>query len=187
MPHQVSLGAKLAIHVTRYLAASQAFAMVFFHAGWMLLSVATWGHLAGPDSEIGTVTRVLMRAYAWLGGLDASGYGDANSMMVVWAKIALAIYALESLWRLKFGRRAPMKLWLVAGISWLVAQVGYVFALLPTGALGATTLILVLFPLLAGAATAWSVAAHRFADIIVDRLERGRDTGQRDTGQSAIP
>jgi hypothetical protein len=175
MPHTTSLGATLAIHVTRYLAASQAFAMVFFHAGWMLLAVATWGHLAGPDSEIRTVTHVLMRAYAWLGGLDANGHGDANSMMVVWAKIALAIYALESLWRLKFGKRAPMKLWRVAGISWLVAQLGYVFALLPTGAIGATTVILILFPLLAGVATVWSVAAHRFADVIVDRLEHGRD------------
>jgi hypothetical protein len=185
MPGKNPIGAALAVHAIRYLAASQAFAMVFFHAGWMLLAVATWGHVAGADSGTAAVTRTLVRAYAWLGGVDANGHGDAHSLMVVWARIALAVYAFEVLWRWRFGRRAPMRLWRVAGISWLTAQLGYVVALVPTGSLIDATVVIVLFPLLACAATVWSIAVHRFAESIVARIEPGGVAVQADPGASA--
>jgi hypothetical protein len=65
-------------------------------------------HVAGADSGgTAAVTRTLVRAYACLGGVDANGHGDAQSPMVVWARIALVIYALDALWRWLFGLRAP--------------------------------------------------------------------------------
>lgn len=157
------LGRFILIQAIRYLAASMAFPMVFFHAGWVLLAVATWGHAAAPDSAVAAVAQSLARAYAWLGGVDASGHGDEDGLMVVWAKLSLLVYAAESLWRWAFGERKPMRLARVAMLSTAVALVGYALAFAPTGELVEAAPIGVGFSILAGLATAWSMAMHRLA------------------------
>ncbi|MFP7721744.1 hypothetical protein [Lysobacter sp. A3-1-A15] len=172
-PGAGAIGAILAVQAVRYLAATQSFAMVFFHAGWLLLALATWGDASGSDSTIGGVTRVLIRAYAWLGGVDASGHGDGNSLMAVWAKLGLVIYVVEALWHRVAGPAEPMKLWHIMGISWLVAQLGYVVAMYPTGDLGEGAVVIILFPILAGLSTGWSVAAHRLAAAVEAWIHAG--------------
>jgi hypothetical protein len=178
LPKGISIGDLVAIQAVRYLAASQAFAMVAFHAGWVLLSLATWGHASGPDTAVGDTTRALVRAYAWLGGVDESGRGDERSLMAVWAKLGLVIYAIEALWRWVFGQRKPIALWRIAAASWLVAQLGYIGALVPTGDLRDATLMLIAFPVLAGVSTAWSVAAHRLATHVEDLIRRKQVAGR---------
>lgn len=160
----------LVIQVVRYIAATQCFAMVFFHAGWILLAVATWAHLGGPDSAIGALTRVFVSAFAWLGGVDSQGQGDGSTLMIVWAKIALAIYLVEALWRRLYGAPRPVGLGRIAVVSWLIAQAGYVVAILPTGGLAESMIVLVLFPILAAVSTVWAVAMHRLAKLVEDRI-----------------
>lgn len=177
LPTKRSIGDIVAIHAVRYLAASQAFAMVAFHAGWVLLALATWGHASGPDTAVGDMTRALVRAYAWLGGVDESGRGDERSLMAVWAKLGLVIYAIEALWRGVFGQRKPLALWRIASTSWLVAQLGYIGALVPTGDLREATLMLIVFPVLAGLSTAWAAAAHRLATHVENLIRKRQVAG----------
>lgn len=166
------LGRFIMVQGIRYFAAAQAFPMVFFHAGWILLAVATWGHAAGPDSAVGAVTQGLVRAYSWLGGADAEGHGDEDGLMIVWAKLSLVLYAVEAAWRWLVGERKPMRLLRVAGISTGVALVGYVAAFLPTGDLGEAPLVIVGFSMLAGLAAAWSVGMHRLAAALELQVDR---------------
>ena len=165
------VGRFLVTQAIRYFAAAQAFPMVFFHAGWILLAVATWGHAAGPESAVGAVSQVLVRAYTWMGGVDANGHGDEDGLMVVWAKLALLVYAAEALWRLAFGERKPMRLLRIAMVSTGVALVGYIAAFLPTGDLAEAALVVIGFSTLAGLATAWSVGMHRLAAALELRVD----------------
>lgn len=181
LPTKRSIGEIVGIHAVRYLAASQSFAMVAFHAGWLLLALATWGHASGPDTAGSDVTRMLLRAYAWLGGVDESGRGDERSLMAAWAKLGLVLYAVEALWRGVVGKREPIGLWRIATASWLVAQLGYIGALMPTGDLREATAMLLIFPVLAGLSTAWSVAAHRLASHVEDLIRKRRVAGSART------
>jgi hypothetical protein len=172
LPASGSIGGIVAIQVVRYLAAAQSFAMVVFHGAWILLALATWGHASGPAGAVGDVSRALVRAYGWLGGVDADGRGGERGLMAVWAKLGLVLYVIEALWSRLFGQRKPMAWWWIVAVSWLVAQLGYVCALIPTGDLGEATLMLIVFPILAGLATAWSVAAHRLADLVESLIRK---------------
>ena len=165
------LGRFILVQGIRYFAAAQAFPMVFFHAGWILLAVATWGHAAEPGGAVGAVTRGLVRAYGWLGGVDAQGHGDEDGLMVVWARLALVLYAIEAVWRWLFGERKPVRLLRIAALSTGVALVGYVAAFLPTGDLAEAALVVIGFSMLAGLATAWSVGMHRLAAALELRLD----------------
>lgn len=136
LPTTRSIGQVLAIQLVRYLAAAQSFAMVVFHGGWMLLALATWGHASGPEGDVGDVSRALVRAYAWLGGVDEDGRGGERGLMAVWAKLGLVIYLIEALWYRLSGPRKPIAWWWITVGSWLVAVLGYVLALMPTGDLG---------------------------------------------------
>ena len=167
-----SIGDLLAIHAVRYVAASQAFAMVILHGGWILLALATWGHVSGPEGGVGDLSRGVVRAYAWLGGVDEHGHGGERNLMAVWAKLGLVIYAIESLWHRMRGPRKPMGWGRIMLASWLVALLGYIGALFPTGDLGEATLMLVVFPILAALATAWSIAAHRLADLVETAIRK---------------
>src|SRR5688500_10812462 len=100
------LGRRLALEALRYLASTQLFGMVVLHAGWMLLAAATWGYGASEGEGAGLVTRPLLRAFVALGGVDAQGHGDENSIFRVWLLLSLPVYALVSLWRaLRPGRK----------------------------------------------------------------------------------
>lgn len=164
----------LAIQALRYVAATQSFAMVFFHAGWILLAMATWGGPDGAHGGVGAVTRVLVQAFVWLGGVDARGHGDGDTLMVVWARLALAVYLLDTAWRRLFGTPRPIGLRRIAVGSWLLAQVGYIVAMVPTGDLAEAAIVLLLFPLLAALATVWAVAMRRLAQRLEDRIRGGR-------------
>ena len=166
LPTSRSIGGVLAIQAVRYVAAAQSFPIVVLHAGWILLALATWGHASGPDSGIGDASRGLVRAYAWLGGVDESGRGGERGLVAVWAKLGFVLYLIDALWLRLFGQRKPIAWWWMVAVSSLVALIGYMVALVPTGDLGEATFLLIVFSILTGLATAWSVAAHRLADLI---------------------
>lgn len=170
---QTSIGNLIGIQAIRFLAGTQAFGMVIFHGGWILLALATWGLEAGPDSSTATLSRALVRAYAWLGGVDEYGHGDGSLMMVVWAKLSLVVYLIDAAIRRVRGERKPVSLWRAAAASGAIALCGYLFAFWPTAKSGFENVFpALLFSVLALLATAWAVLAQRLGEILVARIRK---------------
>ncbi|MGQ0798858.1 MAG: hypothetical protein ACT4NL_01940 [Pseudomarimonas sp.] len=168
---QKSIANYIGIQAIRFLAGTQAFGMVTFHGGWILLALATWGFEAGPDSSTATVSRALVRAYAWLGGVDENGRGDGTLMMVVWAKLSLVVYLIDAAIRGVRGERKPVALWRIALASGAIALSGYLIAFWPTAKSGFENVFpAVLFSVLTVLATAWAVLAQRLGEFLVARI-----------------
>lgn len=165
-----SLKRAAASHLISYLASTQAFAMVVLHAGWVLLALATWGAAEG-GAGAGSITRPLVRAFVWLGGVDEHGHGDATTIMAVWGQLSLVVYALELLVKKVRGERPPLGLARVSMISGLVALAGWLFALWPTPDGLGDAWVALLFAVLTLAATMWALAASRVAELLVARFQ----------------
>ena len=167
----------LAAQVLRYLASTQAFAMVVLHGGWVLLSIAVWSHASGGAGDLAAVGRGLLRAYAWLGGVDENGHGDGARMLAVWGKVSVLVWLLSQAWRSVRGARRPWPLWRIALVSGLVALAGYLPAMLKgsPGQAGAVVPLAVLFAVLSAGAAAWAVGASRLAERLIDAM-RSRAT-----------
>ena len=158
----------------RVVAATQATAAVVFHGGWMLLAMATWGHAAVDGSTTETVTRALTRAFVWLGGVDGDGPGGTDTLMRAWGALTVGVYAADALCRALFGPWPRIALWKFAAVSFAIAIAGWTFALWPAEAgkssPGDLALLVGLFSTLAGAGTAWAIAARRLGDWVADAL-----------------
>lgn len=165
------------VQVIRYAASTQAVAAVALHAGWMLLALATWQHAAVDGSTIDVVTSGLIRAYAWLGGVDADGHGDLDNLLAVWGKVSLVVYALDALLRRVRGERPPMRVSRVALSSGAVALLGYGLALWPQsvaqGTLADVAMFIGVFSVVAALAAAWAVFARRMGDRLIQAMAAG--------------
>lgn len=166
-----NLARRLAAEALQFAASTQVVAAVFFHAGWILLMLATWGHASGGEGLIGTLTRTLTGAFVWLGGVDASGNGDLGTIMQVWAKLALVLYLLDLVLRPLIGKRRPLGLIRVALVSSVIAAVGYTLAMWNDFDLGEGVLIIVLFSVLAGVTTAWALLVRRLAAALATLID----------------
>lgn len=164
----------LLAQLIRYVAATQATAAVVFHGGWMTLALATWGHAAGDGSTTETVTRALTRAFVWLGGVDADGRGGIDSLMRAWGVLTVGVYAADALCRTLFGQWPRIALWKFAAASFAIAAGGWTLALWPAEAgkspASDIALLVGVFSTLAGASTAWAIAARRLGDRLVDAI-----------------
>ncbi len=170
---QTSFGSHIGIQAIRFLAGTQAFGVVVFHAGWVLLALATWGFEAGEGTSTATVSRALLRGYAWLGGVDEYGHGDGSSLMLVWAKLSLVVYVIDAAIRAIRAERKPVALWRVAVVSGAVALCGYLFALWPDAKSSYENLLpALLFSALALIATAWAVLAQRLGEFMVASIRK---------------
>jgi hypothetical protein len=162
----------LLVQCLRYVASTQAFGMVVLHGGWMLLALATWGQ--GATGGLDVFTTALVRAFVRLGGVDAAGHGDANTVFAVWGKLSLGMYLLLAAWHWLRGARAPWAWWRTVAVSSAVALAGYVLAIWPVAGGHPTELgvIVIGFTVAVAVATAWAVGASRLADRVVAGIER---------------
>lgn len=160
------LGRRLALEALRYLASTQLFGMVVLHAGWMLLAAATWGHGASEGEGAALVTRPLMRAFAALGGVDAQGHGDANSIFQVWLILSLPVYLLVSLWRALRPGRKPWGFWRSVMVSTAVAAAGYTFAFLGDARNEGVVVALIVFTVATALASVWGLGVQWLAELV---------------------
>jgi len=163
----------LLVEVVRYLGVTQAGAVVILHGAWMLLALAVFQHASGDPTPGSDVSRALVRAYAWLGGTNADGVGNEAGMLVVWGKISLVLYLLDTVARALFGPRKPVRLWVSVLASGVVALLGFGVSFFASeGSASATSLglLALLFGALAAAAMAWAVLARRIAEAVIRRI-----------------
>lgn len=164
----------LGVQLIRYLASTQAMAMVVLHGAWMLLALATWNHAAGGEGGTGGIARSLLRAYAWLGGVDADGHGDAGNLVAVFAKLSLVVYAISALWQRLFGEWRPLPWWLLALGSGVVALFGYAMSIWPSlpadAKPGDAAFVIGLFAVVTALSTAWAVLARRGGEWLIGRM-----------------
>lgn len=169
----------LSIQLVRYITSTQAMPMMVLHGAWVLLALATWGHATGGEAGAGGIARSLVRAYAWLGGVDADGHGDAGNLMEVIAKLSLVTYAIAALWQRLFGAWRPLRWWLLALGSGALALVGYSVAMWPSlpagGKPGDAAFVIGWFALLAAVSTAWAVLARRGGEWLIRSMERNAE------------
>lgn len=160
----------IARHALRYFAAAQAGPVVILQGAWLILATATWSHAYGDDSGVAGAMRALMRGYAWLGGTDEYGHGDGYTLLVVWGKLSLVVYLIDSALRALRGprpARARRSVWFWAALSGLGTIFGMGFALWPTpDSLFDLVPLLILFSVLSAGAAAWAVLSRR----LVERL-----------------
>ena len=152
----------------RYFGLTQAGPAVILHGAWMLLVLATL------QDDYGGLTRPLVQAFQWLGGADSRSAGAERTLLIVWAKIALVLYFLQLIARALRGPRAPLRLWVLALGSGIVALLGYSVGFLGDQGNGNRVELLLLAALLAtlaAAAVAWAVLAKRAAESLVRRLD----------------
>jgi len=161
---------RIAIEAIRFVASTQSLVGVVFHAGWMLLALATWGHASGGEGAIGTMTHTLIGAFVWLGGVDADGHGDAGSIMVVWGKLSLVVYLLELALRPWTGRLRPFRLSRIALFSGVVAAAGYTLALWHEPDTVAAISLTIAFSTLATIGTLWAVIVQRMLSQVADGI-----------------
>ena len=161
---------RIAIEAIRFAASTQALVAVVFHAGWMLLALATWGHASGGEGAIGSMTRTLVGADVWLGGVDASGHGDAGSIMVVWGKLSLLAYLLEVALRPWTGRLRPFRLSRIALLSGAIAVAGYTLAFWHEPNTVAAIALTIGFSTLAAVGTLWAVLVQRMVSRVTDGI-----------------
>lgn len=159
------LGRRLALEGLRYLASTQIFGMVVLHAGWMLFAAATWSYGASEGEGAALVTRPLMRAFAALGGVDAQGHGDENSIFQVWLILSLPVYVLLSLWRALRPARKPWSFWRCVMVSTLLAAAGYTFAFLGDSRNEGVLVAIIGFTVATALASAWGLGAQRLAEL----------------------
>ncbi|MEO6366183.1 MAG: hypothetical protein ABIO38_09090 [Luteimonas sp.] len=161
----------LLVHALRVAAASQAIGMVVLHAAWILLLILAMTQGA-PGSGEGATGRVLMDAFRWLGGVDATGRGGMAEVMTVWAKLAVVVYlvglALAHL-------RGPRSRWPVLRTSLLSAAVafagfGVAMAMLGPASNGSISWFLFAMTFATFLATAWAMAATRFTDRLIGSI-----------------
>jgi hypothetical protein len=175
----------LMVQVVRYFASTQAFALVVLQGAWMLLAFAAWGQ--GDTGGAGELATAVLRVFVRLGGVDASGHGDANTLFAVWGKLSLGVYALAAAWRWWRGPRAPWAWWRLVAVSSVVALAGYVFAIWPSSGnqRGDLVLVAVGFAVATAFATAWAVGAARLAERVVEIIERADPASKREAPRPA--
>lgn len=167
-PH---LPRRLAAEALQFAAGTQVFGAVFFHAGWILLTLATWGHASGGEGSIGALTRSLTQGFVWLGGVDDSGHGDLGTIMQVWAKLSLAWYLIDLVLRRWIGQRPPIALGRIALLSGGIAAAGYTLAMWNEADPSGFIPITVIFSLLAAITTVWAVLVRRLAGKLAEALD----------------
>jgi hypothetical protein len=162
----------LLVQAIRYVVALQAFGMVVLHAGWMLLAAATWGDVDGG----GDISRLFLRAFVWLGGVDADGHGDEGTVFAAWGKVSVGVWVLDAAWRALRGPRPPWALWKATLLSGAIALAGYAFAMWPStrGGLGEVSWVLVGFTIATTVSTFWALAARRIGEWVIARIGRSQ-------------
>lgn len=160
------LGRRLALEALRYAASTQLFGMVVLHAGWMLLAAATWGYGASEGEGAALVTRPLMRAFAALGGVDAQGHADENSIFRVWLILSVPVYVLLSVWNALRPNRKRWSFWRSVLVSTGVAAAGYTFALLGDPRNQDVVLAVIGLTVATGLASVWGIGAQRLAELV---------------------
>lgn len=162
----------LLVQLVRYVASAQYFGMVVLHAAWMLLALGTWGNDASGGFE--ELTKLLVRAFVRLGGVDADGHGDEGTIFAAWGRLSLGLYLVAAAWRAWRGERRPWAWWRVVLLSTAVALAGFVFAMWPASAdqPGELAFVAVAMTLATGVSTAWAVGASRLADLLVAAIQR---------------
>ena len=166
-------GRLIAVQLVRFVAATQATMALVLHGAWMLLAIATW-QASDPTGEVAAMTRPLMRAFAWLGGIERGGRGDEGNVAQAMALLAVPFYLLASLRRRPAeGPASPLAgLLKWAAVSGAVATAGFARAFWSGGLTGMDLVYLAtLMGVLTTGATAWAVAMHRVGEILVARLE----------------
>jgi hypothetical protein len=161
------IGRRLAFEGLRYLASTQLFGMVVLHAGWMLLAAAMWGHGAAEGEGVALVTRPLLRAFAALGGVDAQGHGDENSIFQVWLVLSLPVYLLLSLWRWLRPDRKPWGFWRRVLVSTGVAAAGYTFAFLGDARNQDVAVAIIGFTVATGLASVWGLGVQHLVELVM--------------------
>jgi hypothetical protein len=161
---------RIAGEALRYAASTQVTAAVVFHAGWLLLATATWGHASGGEGAIGVTMRTVISAFVWLGGVDDVGHGDVGTIMVVWAKLSLLVYLVAAALRRWRGERRPLRIAHVALLSAVIAIAGYTFALWHEPQRGPAIALTIGFSALASITTVWAVLVQRMAARVAEAL-----------------
>jgi hypothetical protein len=169
MPKQIAR--RIAAEAVQFAASTQVVGAVFFHAGWIILMLATWGHASGGEGMIAMVTRALTRAFVWLGGVDAAGHGDMNTIMLVWVKLSFGLYLIDLALRRWLGERRPLALGRIALLSGAIAAVGYTVAMWNEFAIRDGIWVIVLFSVLAAITTAWAVLVRRMASLLATAID----------------
>lgn len=180
----------LCTQLIRYIASTQAMPVMVLHGAWVLLALASWSHAIGGEAGAGGIPRAVLRAYAWLGGVDEGGHGDASNLLGVLAKLSLVAYAIGALWQRMFGASRPLRWWLLALGSGVVALAGYGLAMwpsLPAGKPGDAAFVIGWLALLAALSMAWAVLARRGGERLVRSMEqRARATRPGATGPGSV-
>ena len=164
----------LGAHLIRFVAASQATAVLVLHGAWLLLVAATWGSADG-GGDFAALGRPLVRAFAWLGGIGPDGHGDAGNVAQAMGLLTLPFYVLASLRKaLRKGQapsRWPIHAWAFG--SGAIAFAGFALGMWKGGGLSLAGVagMAALFAALTAIATAWAVAADRFGAQLAARLE----------------
>lgn len=162
-------------HVVRFLAASQATVALVLHGAWILLVIATW-QASDPGGDATSVTRPLLRAFVWLGGIGPDGRGDETHLARAMALLAVPFYLLASLRKDAGDGRAPLlpRILKWSAASGLVALAGYGRGFTTGGGLSGleASFGALALSVITAAATAWAVAADRIGEIVIARLHR---------------
>jgi hypothetical protein len=158
-------------HAVRYFAASQMLPLAVIHLGWVLLLAAASTGADAPAERLAPLGRAIVRFYQTLGGVGADGRGDETHLLVVWGKLAFAIYLLGLLWRwLTRRRETPWSFRRRLAWSTSVAAIGWgtTLAIVPQAQpdVPGTLLLWLVVTLGAFATTAWVLALLRLADLL---------------------
>lgn len=167
-------------HAARYFAASQMLPLVVIHLGWVLLLAAASTGADAPAERLAPLGRAIVRLYQTLGGVGADGRGDESHLLVVWGKLAFAIYLLGLIWRwLTRRQETPWSFRRRLAWSTSVASLGWglMLAIVPQAQPDVAGTLLLWLAITVGAfvSTAWVLALLRLAD----RLGAERGARQR--------
>lgn len=173
-----TIGRWIAAEVVRYLAFTQSGMLVGLHFGWiMLVVIGSTGMVDGVKDGREEIGAQFFEAVRWLGGMDADGHGDLDSMLALWGKVSLILFLPKLLWDVFGGERPPWPFLRKLAVSTALMAVGYVagFALVAMQAkndpdIGGFVMIWAVFVAFGAASGAWAFAAGLLGETIARHL-----------------
>jgi hypothetical protein len=169
----------LGYHALGFFQYSQMAPLVFFHAGWVLLLVASLqDSMSRQGLSLPAASQVFFRLFASFGGVDENGHGSMDELMEVYGRLSLILY-LGSLLvprRLRSSaaggshRRKALRSMLVAALGY--SAVLYLSRSAITGPITDGIIVMVIFSVLAGVASLWASRVRSRCEALQHRLRQ---------------